>query len=226
MLLLAIDTSTRSGSVALLRDGVVIEHRVLDDSQKRGSLLAPTVASLPGFDPANIDAYALTIGPGSFTGLRIGLAFLKGIALVHPRPVVPVSTLDVIAEHLFEADPAAAAALPILDARRQEAYAALYLRAAPGQDLAADPRLPEGAYALADIAARIPSDPGLAIVAAGDGVALLPSLSSNVRVAEARLGTPDARVLGRIAARRRSRGAGVDVMSLEPAYHQRSPGEV
>jgi tRNA threonylcarbamoyladenosine biosynthesis protein TsaB len=224
--ILAIDTSTRTGSIALIRDGVVAAHRALDDDKKHGSMLAPAIASLEGFDPAAVDAYAITIGPGSFTGLRIGLAFLKGVALVHPRPVIPVSTLEVIAEALLAEDPTATHALPILDARRQEVYAALYARGrAAGEDLAIDPRLPEQAYAARDIAGRVPVDPALRIISAGDGVPLAAPLGANVVRADPPLGVPDARILGRIAWRRRQRGEGVDVMALEPAYHQRSPGE-
>src|SRR5262249_28769934 len=146
MLLLAIDTSTRAGSIALMQDGAIVEHRTLPEDKKHGSLLAPAVAALLRFDAARIDACAPAIGPRSFTGLRIGLAFLKGLALVHPRKVVAVSTLEVIAARLLAHAPDATHALPVLDARRLEAYAALYARGAP--DLAIDPRLPEAAYAL------------------------------------------------------------------------------
>lgn len=245
--MLAVDTATRTGSIALLSGGAVAAYAPLDAARTHGSSLAEAVERLPGFDPAAIDAYALTIGPGSFTGLRIGLAFVKGLALVHPRPVVPISTLEVIAKGLLDAHPDARAALVLLDARRGEVYAGLYQRAgaavAPVPAVTGGDRLSDGLYPLADVRAALGPEDG--VVAGGDGLALLggPAVpdheegrvggaggadaKAGVRwtLAAPALWSPDARVLGALAWQRRAAGAGTEALQLEPAYLQRSAAE-
>jgi tRNA threonylcarbamoyladenosine biosynthesis protein TsaB len=217
--LLAIDTATRVASIALCEGDQVIAHRVLDQHEKHGSLLAPAIAEL-AVDFSRIDHYAITIGPGSFTGLRIGLALLKGIALVHPRPVLAISTLEVIAERLLDAHAECSHALVLIDARRNEVYAALFSRDAHG--VAADPRLPAAAYPIAVVAQKLAGLSGL--VAGGDGLQLDLGGSAFAR-ADQSLWSADARTLARIAARRAARGEGVDAVGLEPVYLQLAPGE-
>jgi tRNA threonylcarbamoyladenosine biosynthesis protein TsaB len=216
-MLLAVDTATRNGSVALLDGDRVIDHRPLDPAAKHGSALGPAIEALLGFDLDRVEAYALTIGPGSFTGLRIGLAFVKGLAMVHEAPAIPISTLLVMARAILDQHPEATFALPMLDARREEVFAALY-------DRALDPAaLPDGVYGLHAIAPRISQIEGA--VAAGDGL-LLPHASRPWIEAERGLWSPDARVLGRLALERLRRGEGVEVASLQPVYLQLAPAEV
>ncbi|MCK6545571.1 tRNA (adenosine(37)-N6)-threonylcarbamoyltransferase complex dimerization subunit type 1 TsaB [Myxococcota bacterium] len=231
-MLLAVETSTRTGSVALVDgQGRVVAHRALDANSDNGGLLAPAVASLPGLDLATLDGYAVGIGPGSFTGLRIALAFVKGLALAYPRPAIAVPTLEVIAAGIFEAHPEATSAVALLDARRREVYAALYHRTSAGLDV--DPALPVGAYAIERVApivrtlvdgsclgARGP------VIAAGDGVALDHGADAPWTIAERALWIPDARVLARLALPRLAAGLGVDAIDLEPAYHQLTPVEL
>lgn len=214
--LLAIDTSTRTGSVALFREGVLVAHRVLEPQANTTTVLAPAVAELVP-DLLAIEAYAVSIGPGSFTGLRIALAFLKGLAFVHPRPVVPVSSLWVLARAIFDAHPEAELALPMLDARRNEAYAALYRR-----DGSIHPALEEASHPIATLADRVRAA-GNAI-AAGDGVAL-PHRDPPWIAADRALWIPDARVLGSIATELFARGEGVTAAELEPKYLQLAPAE-
>ncbi|UCE87015.1 MAG: tRNA (adenosine(37)-N6)-threonylcarbamoyltransferase complex dimerization subunit type 1 TsaB, partial [Deltaproteobacteria bacterium] len=99
-LLLAIETATDRSSVALLRgDALVAEVRAPRDRPAAASLLPALEAVLAraGCRAAELDAFAISIGPGSFTGLRVGLATVKGLAFGSGRPVVPVSTLAAIA---------------------------------------------------------------------------------------------------------------------------------
>lgn len=225
-MLLAIETSTRIGSVALFDGGRVVAHRVLDDRSKHGSALAPAIEGIAELDLAKVDAYALSIGPGSFTGLRIGLAFVKGLAVVHPRPAIAVSTLEILARQIFDAHPDAALALPLVDARRSEVYAGLYRRAFDPDQIAIDPGLPEAAYPIAAVAVGAREvGKGASIIAAGDGVLLDHGSDPPWTVADRAIWTPDACTLGRIAERRFQLGDCVDVLSLEPAYLQLSPAE-
>lgn len=131
MLILALDSSTRSGSVALARDGAPVAEYTLSVQRTHAERLLPTVARVledAGLSPADLDALAVTTGPGSFTGLRIALATAKGLAYALDRPVVGVSTLEALA---YGVAGWAEVVCPLLDARRGEVYAAVY-RSLPG----------------------------------------------------------------------------------------------
>lgn len=151
---LLIESSTRTPKAALYsRDGSL-------RSAEGG--LAEQVRSLVE-DWSGIELFGISVGPGSFTGLRVGLSILKGLAFVHPRPVVAVSSLRLWAASAEERD---RAVLPVLDARRQRVFAGLF---AP-QTFSPDPALPEAAYTVEDLQQRVDlSD--LKVV--GDGAGLL-----------------------------------------------------
>jgi tRNA threonylcarbamoyladenosine biosynthesis protein TsaB len=121
MRILAIDTGTRRGSVALVDGARVLGAAWLDDTH--GRALAPRVAALLAAEGglAAVQGITLSIGPGSFTGLRIGLAFVKGLVLATPRPVLPVSTLALLAYGRGEGGPVLAA----IDARNGEVFVRL-----------------------------------------------------------------------------------------------------
>lgn len=205
-MLLAIETSMRTGSVALVDAGQVIAEREL--GQDTALFLAPAVADLVP-DLSEIEAYAISIGPGSFTGLRIGISFMKGLAVVHRVPAVPISSLEIIARQLAEAHPDRNLFLPVLDARKGDVFAALYRR--DGDHVAIDPHLVEGLHRFHDLA------PIEGAVAAGDPI---PAWAAS----DPRNGIPRASVLGRIAAHLPHRG--VDALQVEPAYHQASGAEI
>lgn len=222
MMLLAIETATRCGSVAVLDGDRVLGFERFAGGERHGAELAPAVGkAIAPFGLSRITTYAISIGPGSFTGLRIGLAFLKGMALVHSCPVVPVSTLEVIAVGLLRRHADRARALAILDARREEVYAGLFSR--DGDRAVSDPALPQGAYPRSAIVERLQGLEG--IIAGGDGAALDHGEAPPFAVADRELWDADARVLGSIAARRCAAGEGVDVLGLEPMYHQVSAAE-
>lgn len=217
-MLLAIDTSTKLGSVARVeRSGAVVEAILEAD---HAASLAPAVERLIP-DPSLVEGYAIAIGPGSFTGLRIGIAFLKGLAFVHRRLAAPVSTLELMALGLAAAHPGRDAFLPILDARRGEVYAALYRRSAGG--VAVDAALPEAVYARAALVERAS---GAGAVAGGDGIALDFGPIPPWALADPSSGSPRASALGRIGQARLDAGQGVDPSSLEPAYLRPSGAEL
>lgn len=126
MLVLALDTTTAAGSAALLDDGRVLEVAALDPQ-------APVAAQVPGrlIDMLDrhdvrlprIDVFAVATGPGSFTGLRIGIATMQGLALAERRPLVGVSAFDALAS--FVDAPHVAV---WMDAWRGEVYAATFAR--------------------------------------------------------------------------------------------------
>jgi tRNA threonylcarbamoyladenosine biosynthesis protein TsaB len=124
--LLVIDTSTNSCSVALTENGrLSAEWLVNPESTHSTALLRSLdlVLESAGVDLAAIDAFGVTLGPGSFTGLRVGIATVKGLSLATGAPVVGFSSLAMLAMNLpFAACPVC----PMLDARKNEVYAALY----------------------------------------------------------------------------------------------------
>lgn len=125
MNILAVDTAGRSASVALLRDDTLLYETVCNCGLTHSETLMPMVdAALKtaGLRPENIDLYAVTSGPGSFTGLRIGLSAVKGMALVHQTPCAGVSTLEALARcHAGQG-----VVICAMDARRGQVYWAAF----------------------------------------------------------------------------------------------------
>jgi len=130
--ILAVDTSTRTGSVALLEDDTILAELQVSSSETHAKRLMPVIDAtreLAGIGLEALDAFADTIGPGSFTGLRIGISAVKGLAFASGRPATGVSTLDALA-HAFPWFPGLVC--PLLDARKGEVYTALYRWTARG----------------------------------------------------------------------------------------------
>jgi tRNA threonylcarbamoyladenosine biosynthesis protein TsaB len=126
MYILGIETSTKTGSVAVVsEEGVVAQYSLNIEVTHSERLMAAVdrVLTDTGLTIADMGGYAVAIGPGSFTGLRIGLAAVKGLALVTGKPIAAVPTLEGLAWNLPHA---AHAVCPLLDARKSEVYAALY----------------------------------------------------------------------------------------------------
>jgi tRNA threonylcarbamoyladenosine biosynthesis protein TsaB len=99
MLVLALDTTTRRGSAALSRDGVVLDCDVGDPALTYGQRLPGDLVRLLGrhtLGVGDVDLFAVAAGPGSFTGIRIGIATMQGLALANGRPLAGVSALDAL----------------------------------------------------------------------------------------------------------------------------------
>ena len=126
MLILTIETSTPTERVAVVRDGSVLAE--IMETVGRGhteKLLGAVESALSrgSVGLRELDAIAVSIGPGRFSGLRVGLATAKGLAAARGLPVVPVQSLEALAE---SARPYEGLVCPMLDARRGEVYAALF----------------------------------------------------------------------------------------------------
>jgi tRNA threonylcarbamoyladenosine biosynthesis protein TsaB len=161
-----------------------------------------------------VEAFAVSIGPGSFTGLRIGLATLKGLAFGSSRRSVAVPTLEALAQPARGAGPVVA----LLDARRGELYAA-------GFDGAA--AVPEGVYTPEALARLLP--PRCTLVGEGAqlfGTALRALRGPGVALAPGSLALPRARHVGALAARVLAAGGGGDAAELAPRYLRRAEAEV
>ena len=129
MRILAIDSSVPIGSVALLdKSGIISQDSIAPDSSF-SKLILPKIRELSiRFEPhrlEQLDGFALTAGPGSFTGLRVGMSLIKGIAMGLGKPVVAIETLLAIAEQV---DSHEYPICSILDAKKKQVYAALFKR--------------------------------------------------------------------------------------------------
>lgn len=226
--LLSLCSATRTASVALIEGGSVsIEHAAVT-SRHQSEILLPLIDRVlveANLAVADLDAFGISIGPGSFTSLRIGLATLKGLTFGAKSLVAPVSTLWALAASQAETVAGERPVIAMLNAQRDEVYAAAFgfARAAiePRSEL-----LPELVYDVSELAALLPPDcllvgDGAAVVGAG----LREALGAGVEIAT-EPAEPSAGVVGLLAAAVLARGEGVDAAELAPRYVRRAEAEV
>ena len=129
-IILCIETSTSACSVALVKDGVVTQNEVNYNERSHATALSPLIQKvLDSTDSKGelIDAVAISCGPGSYTGLRIGVSTAKGLCYGKNIPLISVNTLELIAHTAqLQVDDKATLICPMIDARRMEVYTALY----------------------------------------------------------------------------------------------------
>jgi tRNA threonylcarbamoyladenosine biosynthesis protein TsaB len=217
--LLAVETATRVLSVALLEGEALRAELSTADPRAHAERLLPAIDALlaqAGVGLGAVGAFAVSIGPGSFTGLRIGLATVKGLAFDTGRPVAAVPTLAALAAGAGRSEPTAA----LLDARRGEVYAALW---DPQRETLAF----EGVYAPADLAARLP--PGCAVLAGEDAgpaaAEVVARIGAAASLVEGPLAVARAWNVGRLGARLLARGTTVAAEALVPRYLRRAEAE-
>ena len=131
MIALGIETATTVCGVALLRDGMAPVERVLDIPNVHSEQLVPLIEEVmvhSGIRIQQLDVIAVSIGPGSFTGLRIGLSVAKGLSFAANIPLIPVPTLQALAYNVVRAGYALSGnnVISLLDAHRGDAYWAVY----------------------------------------------------------------------------------------------------
>jgi tRNA threonylcarbamoyladenosine biosynthesis protein TsaB len=164
MKILGIETSTKTGSVAVVSESGVIAQYSLNIEVTHSERLMSTVDRVlkdTGLAIGDLDGFSVALGPGSFTGLRIGIATVKGLAFATGKPVAAVSTLKALAANLPFASHAVC---PLLDARKKEVYAALYRQ--EGEILVVE--MPESAIPIVELAERIPGT----VIFTGEGAHL------------------------------------------------------
>mgnify|MGYP002749796230 FL=1 len=132
MKILAIETSTPVGSIALVEGPLLKAQSILNISATHNQRLLPGIERIltdAGWSLDGLDGFAVSIGPGSFTGLRIGLSVIKGLAWATGKPLAGIPTLDALAGNVSFSSQQIC---PILDARKGEIYTALYRRGDEG----------------------------------------------------------------------------------------------
>ncbi|MBE7035202.1 MAG: tRNA (adenosine(37)-N6)-threonylcarbamoyltransferase complex dimerization subunit type 1 TsaB [Ruminococcaceae bacterium] len=126
MIVLGLDASSDSAAVGIVKDGVLLCEQTIHNGKNHSLTLLPAVETLlgeVGLSFENIDVYACGIGPGSFTGVRIGAATLKGFAQAWDKPVVALSSLQILAENIRDFDGLRVSAI---HARTDELFCAAY----------------------------------------------------------------------------------------------------
>ena len=126
MKILAIDSSSLVASVAVVDDDIMVAEYTINHKKTHSQTLLPMIdeiSKMAEIDLSSVDAIAVSGGPGSFTGLRIGSATAKGLGLVWNKPLVHVPTVDAMAYNLYGTDKLIC---PMMDARRNQTYTGVY----------------------------------------------------------------------------------------------------
>ncbi len=155
MKILALETAAKAVSAAITEDGKVLAAGYQDTGLTHSATLMPIVEGLfrnTGLAPVDVDVVAVSAGPGSFTGVRIGVSAAKGIAFAVEKPAAAVSTLAALARNVAFADGLIICAM---DARRQQVYNALF----EAKNGILTRLTPDRAISLEDLAAELRNDP-------------------------------------------------------------------
>lgn len=207
------------GSVATLEGGRLLGQVDLPQDQRSAQSLTPGIAAAlaaVGWKPADVELVAVTQGPGSFTGLRVGVTAAKTLAYAVGAQVLGVDTLEVLA---CQAPPRSGFVCPVIDAQRQQLFAAQFHRAEGGElkSVRATQIIDNDGW-LAELA------PGTLVI--GPGLAkLAEKLPPGVTAAPLESWTPQAATVGRLAYRQYLAGRRDDVWKLAPNYFRTSAAE-
>lgn len=181
MNILAIETALGSGQVALWTKDRIVGAATIEDPRSLAEHLVSTVDLVlerAGFDYPSLDRIAVTVGPGTFTGLRIGLAAARAIGLAAERPIVGVTTLEALAEGVAHKADDNEAVIAAIDARRGQIYFQAFHMKPTGLISATAGK----AVDVSDIDKVVPEGPVLAV---GSGAALVAAIRNNdVRLME------------------------------------------
>ncbi len=217
MKILAFDGTAKAASVAVLDGERVLGYYTVDNGLTQSELLLPMAENLLGslkLSFQDIELYATSVGPGSFTGVRIGVSLIKGLAFGRNVPCVEVSTLEALAESLSGLR---GLIVPCMDARRAQVYSATFR--SDGESLT---RLTEDrAIALSELAEELRTcDEDIYLVGDGYGVAKAAMEKAGVVT----MNTPELLILesavsvGRVAQKKYERGEFVSDSELSPVY--------
>ena len=229
MLILAIDTSTRAGSIALLRDSQVLAEIAAREETPYSTRLFRDLELLQSraqFRMDQIDVFAVAAGPGSFTGLRVGLAAVKGWAEVHHKPIAAISGLEAIAAQSLANDELVS---PFLDARRGHVFGSTYRRS-PGQSSVWHLVGEEAILSVEEFLGQVKRNcgPGQAVLVSATPEVLphelVESILPGARIEQ--VSASLAPTIGRLGFDRANRGDLVDPLGLDANYIRRSDAEV
>ena len=212
MYILGIETATRAAGVAVIFNGKILAETICESPQSFSETLMPQVEEVIKISGTfeKLDAVAVSIGPGSFTGLRIGLATAKALAYAWEIKIIGVPTLTAMAQNF-----PASKVLPMIDAQKNRAYCQLFDKNSPLSDLAVKP--------IDEIISEAGQLDG-EIFLCGDVLHKIKiELPPNVKIAPPNLKMPRA---ANVAICAENLGRVDNVMNLEPLYIRRAEAEV
>lgn len=220
--MLGIEAATSIASVAVVRESTLLVERIANNRRTHSVNLLPMIKAVmedAGIEPSQLMGIAASIGPGSFTGLRIGLSTVKALAQVWKLPVAGITTTEALAYLMI----GGGLICPVLNARKNEVYAAVY---EDGVKCIAGPM----ATAPEKLAAQLKQE-GRRVTLLGDGVSVYKeyfrkSLGDQVHFVPEELSLPRGASVAGLGWRRLQSGEGVDFFSLEPLYIRMSEAEV
>jgi tRNA threonylcarbamoyladenosine biosynthesis protein TsaB len=219
VIVLGIHSTTPSLGVALIEDSSVLEEVILPPSRQHLENLAVTIKELldrQGVSLKRVGGLGVATGPGSFSGIRVGLATAKGMALALGIPVVGCPTLEILA---WQALDQGEAGVPVIDARRREVYTAIYRKVNDDLKVIDEPML-----IAADLLVQRLRKAGQQCVLCGDPV-LDDLIQGMPHVVRSPIRIPSPAVCALLALRKIRRGAGTGVHDVLPVYIRRSDAE-
>ena len=218
MIILAFDSTAKAASVAVCDGEKLLANYNIDNGLTQSELLLPMAENMLAslkltFD--DVELLACSVGPGSFTGVRIGVALVKGIAFGKNIPCVSVSTLDELAENLKGLE---GIIVPCMDARRNQVYTATYR----GKDGELDKLTVDRAIAISELAEELREYAGTPIYLSGDGYTVakraLSSFGVETENTPELLITENAYSCAKVAKRKYERGEFVSDIEYVPTY--------
>ena len=222
MKILALDSTAQAATVALCENEHLLGEYTINNGNTHSETLLPMVESLLRFfelTPKDIDLFAVSAGPGSFTGVRIGASTVKGLAFAMNKPCVGVSTLEALAQNLegFEG-----LICPVMNARRKQVYTALFRQ----KNGVRERLMPDSAISIAELDQILVQYSGEPIYLCGDGYEITQdNLSTPVQCTPERLRPQSAYSVARIAYNSYLAGDACDDQALAPTYLRPSQAE-
>ena len=224
MLVLSVDSSYSTATCALIKDDKILAEINLNDKKQHSVILMHLIDSILKeyeIDINDIDAFIISRGPGSFTGLRIGMATLKGLAFASKKPLISVSTLDALAYNSISFQ---GIICPIMDALRDNIYTCLY----KNENNNLTPLIKEQCLNINELV-TILKEQTLPIIFVGDGVAkhkeFLQENIPNSLFAPNHSNFPKASSVGELGIKKINDGVIENIDSINPIYLRKSQAE-
>lgn len=224
MLVLSVDSSYSTATCALIKDDKILAEINLNDKKQHSVILMRLIDSILKeyeIDINDIDAFIISRGPGSFTGLRIGMATLKGLAFASKKPLISVSTLDALAYNSISFQ---GIICPIMDALRDNIYICLY----KNENNNLTPLIKEQCLNINELV-TILKEQTLPIIFVGDGVAkhkeFLQENIPNSFFAPNHSNFPKASSVGELGIKKINDGVIENIDSINPIYLRKSQAE-
>jgi tRNA threonylcarbamoyladenosine biosynthesis protein TsaB len=221
-LVLGIETSGKSTGLALAASGRVVAELVEDSDCSHNEVLMPLLDRLlkdAEVKVSDLAGIGVDIGPGMFTALRVGTSTAKGLAIAHRLPLVGVNSLWALARTAL---PTLDGVLSLIDARKRQVYAALYLDGQP----VIPPSVTGPEQLATEVRRMLSGRTDLVVVGNGTGICADSFAAAGIRLEASGIEVPSPGVIAVVAGERIANGQADDIASLEPLYLRRTDAEL